>query len=137
VGVESVSFMNGRRVVVVAIGSRGDVVPMVNLARRIASTGTETEIIGLSDYSFLAVGNGIQFRSIGRSMETMRDAVIGGRGRAALRGPVPQLRLLSHWLKRIGGDLASALVETVQENDFVCSGVLTHECVAALRRYLG
>ena len=68
-GVESVSFMNGRRVVVVAIGSRGDVVPMVNLARRIASTGTETEIIGLSDYSFLAVGNGIQFRSIGRSME--------------------------------------------------------------------
>ena len=135
-GVGSVSFMNGRRVVVVAIGSRGDVVPMVNLARRIASTGTETEVIGLSDYSFLAVGNGIRFRSIGCSMETMRDGVIGRRGRAALRGSMAQFRLLRHWLKRIGDDLARTLVEVVQENDFVLSGVLTHECVAALRRYL-
>lgn len=130
------SSMSGRRAVVIAIGSRGDVAPMVCLARRIASTGTETEVIGLSDYSTLAAGDGVRFRSIGRSMDTMRDVAMGRRGRSALASPTAQLRLLGHWLEEIGDDLARTLTEVVKEDDLVLSGVLTHECVAVLRRYV-
>ena len=66
--------MNSHRVIIIAIGSRGDVAPMIELARRFSLAGVETEVVGLNDYRSLADDAGVQYRSIGLSMKTMRDA---------------------------------------------------------------
>lgn len=134
---QKMGVMKPQRVVVIAIGSRGDVAPMVELAREISLAGVETEVVGFSDYRSLADDAGVRFHSIGLSMKTIRDAARAKRGPVALRGSVAQLRLLYRWLENIGEKLACALVEVVRENDLLMTGVLTYECAAVFRRYLG
>lgn len=131
------SFYDYQRVVVLAIGSRGDVVPMISLARKIASIGIATEVVGLSDYASLVDGSRIRFHSIGRSIAEMRKLASGLRGRAVVGSSLAQLRLLNRWLDSISDDLVRTLVHVVWQDDLLLTGVLTHRCASELQRYLG
>ena len=129
--------MNSHRVIIIAIGSRGDVAPMIELARRFSLAGVETEVVGLNDYRSLADDAGVQYRSIGLSMKTMRDAARAVYRFRVMRGSFAQLRLLSRWLRSIGENLARTLVEVVREGDLLLTGVLTYECASVFQRNLG
>lgn len=134
---ELFSAYDHQRVVVLAIGSRGDVAPMISLARKIASAGIATEVVGVSDYAFLVDDDRIRFHSIGRSIGEMRELASGPRGRAVVGSSLAQLRLLSRWLDGISNDLVRTLVQVVREHDVLLTGVLTHRCASVLQRCLG
>ena len=127
-----------QRVVIMAIGSRGDIVPMVNLARGVARLGVETEIIGLSDYELLVDEEcGARFHSIGLSMATMREIVEEGWGKFSERDPLVEIKLLARWIDRLKDALVSQLIEIVEKDDLLLTGVLTRDCAAAVHRHVG
>lgn len=127
-----------QRVVIMAIGSRGDIVPMVNLARGVARLGVETEIIGLSDYESLVDEEcGARFHSIGLSMATMREIVEEGWGKFSERDPLVEIKLLARWIDRLKDALVSQLIEVVEKDDLLLTGVLTRDCAAAVHRHVG
>ncbi len=54
-----------KRVVVMAVGSGGDVAPMVSVAARLADRGFETTLLAPERYKYFTEGTGVAFQSIG------------------------------------------------------------------------
>jgi len=54
-----------KRVVVMAVGSGGDVAPMVSVAAKLADRGFETTLLAPARYKHFAESTGVAFQSIG------------------------------------------------------------------------
>jgi sterol 3beta-glucosyltransferase len=62
------------RISLVAIGSRGDVQPLVSLGVGLTSRGHEVELVAGDEFADLVEGNGVKFRPIGFCMQQAIEA---------------------------------------------------------------
>lgn len=123
------------RVVFLAIGSRGDVVPMVALARELTDRGVETLVLAHPEYTSIPRDHGIPCVSLGAGLvEHVGDQ---RRAQSLVGNPVLASLALQGWQWRIAGTLASVLVEHVREDDVLITGVVGVAAALALEEGRG
>ncbi|MFB7371995.1 glycosyltransferase [Streptomyces sp. NPDC056222] len=127
------------RVVILALGSRGDVEPCIALARALRQDGYDVTIHALDDFRDLVGRAGIDFASMRASLPRM------GRGsrqvdwamRHAHRHPFVAVAGVGLWLRGVATDIARSVTHRVRPTDTVISGILTLDTALALRAALG
>ncbi len=118
------------RVVFLAIGSRGDVVPMVALARKLADEGVETLVLAHPEYTDIPCSEGVPCVSLGAGLvEHARDQ---RRAQALIGNPVLAAIGLQGWQWRIAGTLAPVLTSHIGSDDVVVTGVVGVAAALAL-----
>lgn len=117
-------------IVLLALGSRGDVQPLAALAGALARHGQDAAVVGIEEYADLVAGLGARFIPVSGSLA---DAVQRGPIRDRLgTTTVGQAVLLNRWVSGLAPAFVDAVTEQVRPGDVVLSGVLTRGVAAAL-----
>ena len=95
------------KVVLLALGSRGDVQPMIALGRELAARGLPVTVVALRDYAGLVDGAGLDFAPIDRSMTESVLAAAGPDGRVS-SNPISYIRGATRWLAGIAPQVMAA-----------------------------
>ncbi|MGV8846691.1 glycosyltransferase [Tessaracoccus sp.] len=110
------------RVVFLAIGSRGDVVPMAALAKELMERGTETLVLAHPEYLEIPRAYSVPCRSLGAGLvEHARDQ---RRAQGLIGNPLLAALALQGWQGRIAGALAGVLTAEIAPDDVVITGVV-------------
>ncbi|MGJ6979266.1 glycosyltransferase [Aestuariimicrobium soli] len=117
---------------IIALGSRGDVQPMAILARAIVAHGTPVTIVALAEYESLVRSHGADFVPVPVALAEVMSA-----DQRRLRGPFlgsqpVQALVLQRWLMRTSGLLADAMLAAAADHDVVLGGILAAEATAVL-----
>jgi UDP:flavonoid glycosyltransferase YjiC (YdhE family) len=123
------------RIIVVASGSRGDVQPLVALARGLASAGHEVTVAATSDFRVLVEGAGLGFHGFSIAVADLIDSDLGRSwlGHSSHR-PWVELRLLRQMVDTWGVAIAHEVAALAGQADLFVSGVLTADGVDAVVR---
>lgn len=117
-------------IVLLALGSRGDVQPLAALAGALSRHGQDVAVVGIEEYADLVHGLGARFIPVPGSLA---DAVQRGPIRDRLGTTmVGQAVLLNRWISGLAPAFAGAVIAQVQPGDVVISGVFTRGVAAAL-----
>lgn len=121
------------RVLLLGMGSRGDVQPLVALGQRLRRLGYAVSLAAPADLAHVVAGSGVDFEPLSFDLEgPLRE----GPGRESLRGSawtqVAEARLMRQVMAQTAGALASDVSCLVDEADAVVSGALTFDLVDAL-----
>ncbi|MEW1952513.1 glycosyltransferase [Terrabacter sp. NPDC080008] len=121
------------RILLLGMGSRGDVQPLVALGQRLRRLGYAVSLAAPADLAHVVAGSGVDFEALSFDLEgPLRE----GEGREALRGSawtqVQEARLMRQVMATTAGALASDVSVLVEEADVVVSGALTFDLVDAL-----
>ncbi len=118
--------------VLLALGSRGDVQPMAALAGELTRRGGDARVVATADFADLVADHGALFVPIAADS---RDAV------ALTHAPfaehlfstrVGQALLLRRWVSDIADPVAAAALAATQSGDTILTGVLTRDLAIAL-----
>ena len=118
------------RVVFLAIGSRGDIVPMVALAKELTKRGVETLVLAHPEYCDIARQQGLSCISLGAGL--VEHAGDQRRAQALIGNPVLASIGLQGWQWRIAGTLAPVLTTHIRSGDTVITGVVGVAAALAL-----
>ncbi len=121
------------RVLLLGMGSRGDVQPLVALGERLRQRGYAVSLAAPADLGHVVAGSGISFEPFSFDLEgPLRD----GLGRESLRGSavtqVREARLMRQVMAETAEALADDVTRLVHAADAVMSGPLTFDLVEAL-----
>jgi UDP:flavonoid glycosyltransferase YjiC (YdhE family) len=121
------------RVLLLAMGSRGDVEPLVALGQRLRWMGYAVSLAAPADLGHVVAGSGVDFAPLSFDLEgPLRD----GLGREALRGSawtqVREARLMREVMAGTASALATDVSRLLDGADAVVSGALTFDLVDAL-----
>lgn len=121
------------RILLLGMGSRGDVQPLVALGQRLRRSGYAVSLAAPADLGHVVAGSGVDFEPLSFDLEgPLRE----GEGREALRGSAwtqaQEARLMRQVMASTAGALASDVSCLVEEADAVVSGALTFDLVDAL-----
>jgi len=121
------------RILLLGMGSRGDVQPLVALGQRLRRMGYAVSLAAPADLGHVVAGSGVDFEPLSFDLEgPLRE----GLGRDSLRGSartqVREARLMRQVMATTAGALASDVSCLVEEADAVVSGALTFDLVDAL-----
>lgn len=119
-------------VVMLAIGSRGDVQPMAVLAGALRRRGVDARVVALADYEDLVTGLGGRFVPVDARLADVLDLTRSTFARFTMGSPLGQGIMLRRWLAGIAAPVADALLDTVAHRDTVLTGVLTRDVASAL-----
>ncbi|OKL52343.1 glycosyltransferase [Buchananella hordeovulneris] len=119
-------------VLILAIGSRGDVQPFVPLARGLVEAGTAVRVVALDDYASLLTDTGAEFVPLGCDIATAAAATSPLLVRWAQRSPLAQVLALHKWSAYLSGPLARAVLAASQPGDTVVAGLLARDAATAL-----
>lgn len=104
-----------------AIGTRGDVEPMVVLAAALAGRGVTTQVVGVAEYAGVARRAGVTYHSLGTaSLDGFRYSVAG---RLATMTPLAQPVVLRQWLAGLAVPVADVLPGIVPRGSLVVTGI--------------
>lgn len=123
--------------VLLALGSRGDVEPMAALAGALVDAGVETRVVALAEYAPLVDGLGASFVPIEARLPDPVEEVATLTGRLVHAGPTGQAIVLRNWLRRIAPRVVDAVLGGVRPGDPIVTGVLTRELSLLLTREAG
>ena len=118
------------RVVFLAIGSRGDVIPMVALARELADRGHDTLVLAHPEYTQIARDQGIPCVSLEAGL--VEHAGDQRRAQALVGNPFTAAIALQGWQFLIAGTLAPVLIEHIRADDVLITGVVGVAAALAL-----
>jgi UDP:flavonoid glycosyltransferase YjiC (YdhE family) len=110
---------SGRRVVLLAAGSRGDVQPCVALGRGLAARGRSVRVVGIGDYERLVIDAGLEF---GRLPGNLSDLMTGDevqRWLAGGRNPVKFVRNLNRLLESLAVPLLRDVTAACQDAELI------------------
>ncbi|MBO0774075.1 MAG: glycosyltransferase, partial [Actinobacteria bacterium] len=124
------------KVVFLALGSRGDVQPVVALGRELARRGLPVTVVALRDYAGLVDGAGLDFAPVNRSITESVRAAAGPDGRVSTN-PISYIRGATRWLAGIAPQVIAAELAAVQPGDLVVAGLVSFDDAAALREITG
>jgi UDP:flavonoid glycosyltransferase YjiC (YdhE family) len=121
------------RILLLGMGSRGDVQPLVALGQRLKPMGYAVSLAAPADLGHVVAGSGVDFEPLSFDLEgPLRE----GPGRESLRGSawtqVHEARLMRRVMATTAGALASDVSCLVEEADAIVSGALTFDLVDAL-----
>ncbi|HET7801148.1 MAG TPA: glycosyltransferase, partial [Humibacillus xanthopallidus] len=121
------------RVLLVGMGSRGDVQPLLALAPRLEQLGYAVSLAAAADFRPLVEGHGVRFEPLSFDLE---GPLRTGLGRDGLQGSaitqVREARLMRHVVAQTAVALAGDLERLVEQAEAVVSGALTFDAVHAL-----
>jgi sterol 3beta-glucosyltransferase len=123
------------RVVLLALGLRGDVEPFIALASALQAQGYETIVAALKYYRDAAISAGVRFCPIDAQLpapdshSTFTDFAMAN----AHRHQLLAIEAVQHWMRLIAPTVADAILRLVQPSDVVITGILTLESALALR----
>lgn len=115
-----------------AMGSRGDVEPMVALALGLVAAGHRARVLGLADYAPLAAAHGIEYVSVEAQIDDALALAHGRVGRALLSTAPAQGLILRSWMRALATPFADAVLGTAGPGEVVLTGVLTRDVATAL-----
>lgn len=124
-------------VVMVALGSRGDVQPLAALAGALARRGVPVSVAAIAEYADLVgeQGSGVRFVPLPGALS---DAIgEGPRDRRLTTTQAGQWLVLRRWVAGAASEVVDAVSAAVQPGDTVVSGVLTRGVAAALAQARG
>lgn len=110
------------RVVLLAIGSRGDVIPMVALAAELMSRGHATLVMAHPEYTDIARGQGVPCASLGAGL--VEHAVDQRRAQVLVSNPFTAALALQGWQWLISGTVAPVLMDEIRADDVLITGVV-------------
>ncbi|MFM6849539.1 MAG: glycosyltransferase [Terrabacter sp.] len=121
------------RVLLLGMGSRGDVQPLVALGERLLRRGYAVSLAAPADLGHVVAGSGISFEPFSFDLERpLRE----GLGRESLRGSavtqVREARLMRRVMAECAEALAADVTRLVEGADAVVSGALTFDLVDSL-----
>jgi len=121
------------RILLLGMGSRGDVQPLVALGQRLRRMGYAVSLAAPADLGHVVAGSGLDFEPLSFDLEgPLRE----GLGRDALRGSATTQVREARLMRQVMADTASALAADVERlvdgADAVVSGALTFDLVDAL-----
>jgi UDP:flavonoid glycosyltransferase YjiC (YdhE family) len=119
------------KVVLLAVGSRGDVAPMVALGRELSGRGEPVTVVTLADYVPLVTAAGLHPATVAVSMAESVAAVSGGTA-AVSRSVLAYTRGVSRWLAGIAPAVADTTLAAVRPGDLIVAGLLSFDDAAAL-----
>lgn len=122
------------RVLFIAIGSRGDTVPMVALARELADRGTETLVLAHPEYTHIARSHEISCVSLGAGLAENANQ---RRVERWIHNPLLASVAMRAWQRRIADTLAPVLIEQIRADDVVVTGVVGVAVALALAEQRG
>ncbi|WP_435972041.1 glycosyltransferase [Streptomyces sp. Qhu_M48] len=127
------------RVVILALGSRGDVEPCVALAGTLRRAGHDVVIHALDDFRDLVGRAGIDFASMRASLPRQGrvSRPVGWAMTHAHRSPLVAVAGVRLWLRGTATEVARSVTRLVRPTDTVISGILTLDTALALRTALG
>ncbi|MBC9820795.1 glycosyltransferase [Terrabacter sp. MAHUQ-38] len=116
------------RVLLLGMGSRGDVQPLVALGERLRRLGYAVSLAAPADLGHVVAGSSVEFAPLWFDLEgPLRD----GLGRESLRGSattqVREARLMRQVMAETAGALATDIGPLVAGADAVVSGALTFD----------
>lgn len=124
-------------VLILAIGSRGDVAPMAVLAGALVRRGVPARVVALAEYADLVAEHGAGFVGVpGR----LADALAAARtplGRFALASPAGQGVALNRWVASFAAPLADAVLDAARPDEPVLTTLLTRDVATALAEASG
>lgn len=124
------------KVVLLALGSRGDVKPMVALGKALQAAGKPVMVVALRNFAPLVEAAGLSFMPIDRSLDESLDAVPGSALKIA-GGAWSYTRAVSAWLAGNAPQVAAAEMAAVEPGDLVAAGSLSIDDAVALQEVRG
>lgn len=127
------------RIVVLALGSRGDVEPCIAVARELRQDDREVIILALENFRQLIEAAGVGFASLGASMPAphQTQGIRGWPFTHAHQHQLVAVEAVQWWMRSIAGDVARSILRCVRPSDVLISGILTLDSALALRSALG
>jgi sterol 3beta-glucosyltransferase len=111
--------MTGRRVVILAAGSRGDVQPCVALGRGLAARGDRVRVVAIGDYERLVGGAGLEFGRLPGSLTDLMGGEEVQRWLAGGRNPVKFVRNLKRLLESLAVPLLRDVAAACEDADLI------------------
>ncbi|MGO1383644.1 MAG: glycosyltransferase [Arachnia sp.] len=118
------------RIVFLAIGSRGDVAPMVALARELVTRGHDTVVLAHPEYTDIPRSEGIPCISLEAGL--VEHAGDQRRAQALMGNPVSASIALQGWQWLIAKKVAPVLVTQIRSDDVVITGIVGVAAALAL-----
>jgi len=114
-----------KKVALVAVGSRGDVQPMVMLGLGLKSAGYDPTIIAGSDFEDWIGSFGLNYKSLGINMQEIMNSEIGLNWANTGGNPLGSLKSMKQLLKLYGRSIRDSIWEVGQHSDVIISNFLT------------
>ena len=122
-------------VVLIGLGSRGDVQPMAVLGGELARRGVEARVVALAEYADLAGRYGAEAVPIRADLAAALEAA---RKHPRVAGTAPgQGWLLRRWVSQVAGPVADAVLASARPGDCLLSGILGAGAAVAAAEGLG
>jgi sterol 3beta-glucosyltransferase len=127
------------RVVILSLGSRGDVEPCIALACALQGEGHEVVILGLDDFQSPIISAGIGFASMSARLPQPHcvPVALDWAMAHAHRHQIIAVEGVQSWLRSIATDVADSIINLVRPSDVIISGILTLDSALDLRSALG
>ena len=121
------------RVLLLGMGSRGDVQPLLALAPRLEQLGYAVSLAAAADFRELVVAHGVRFEPLSFDLEGPLRTSIGREGlQGSATNQVREAGLMRQVVAQTAQALAGDLERLVADTDAVVSGALTFDAVDAL-----
>jgi len=124
------------KVVLLALGSRGDVQPMVSLGKALQSVGKPVMVVALREFAPLVEAAGLLFMPIDATFEDTGPAA-AETARKMAGGGMSYQRAVSAGLADVAPQVAVAEMAAVEPGDLVVGGVLSIDDAVALQEARG
>jgi sterol 3beta-glucosyltransferase len=122
------------KVVLLALGSRGDVQPMIALGKALKAAGKPVTVVALRDFAPLVEAAGLLFMPIDATFEEdIPRPATAEMARKMAGGGMSFHRALSGWLAEVAPQVAAAEMAAVEPGDLVVGGVLSIDDAVALQ----
>jgi sterol 3beta-glucosyltransferase len=120
------------KVVLLALGSRGDVQPMVALGKALQAVGKRVTVVALRNFAPLVEGVGLSFIPVER--EWMDESTLAAVGKL---GEKSFTRAVRAWLTDLAPQVTAAEMAAVEPGDLVVAGVMSIDDAVALQEARG
>lgn len=125
-----------RRVVLLGLGSRGDVLPLVHLGAALGAQGHEALLVTSDDYESEVREAGVAFLSFAPGMRFGQSEEVGSTAkRSRFENPVGTALALRSIMRTLAQPLADVMETVVGETDLLVTGVLGLSMAVALQRH--
>jgi sterol 3beta-glucosyltransferase len=124
------------KVVMLALGSRGDVQPMVALGKALKASGMPVVVVAMRDFASLVETAGLSFVPIDAVMDDSGPAYEEA-ARKMARGGMSYGRVVSAWLADIAPQVAAAEMAAVETGDLIVAGALSIDDAVAFQEARG
>lgn len=121
-------------IAVVALGSRGDVEPLVALARGLSDAGHEVTVTVSRDQTAVPAQHGLAHRviDVDVAVEAARGAGLDWQADGSRQSILGELRLIRDLASRFADALVDAVLEIPVDTDLIISGALSYDAVKAV-----